>query len=243
MEILKLLENNSLFQERARQELETVVLKEFISKSTSEEIIDVLNKIPSMALANKEAEENYANLQQNYLNLQNEVKTLKDELHQSHAERQILENRKKDLLVQVNFYKEHYSHIESIFKVFEGLDDNVKSGLDGIFRDNARDKFLISCFELEKIEMLWDFIYYTIENVNNNVEAVNNLNLILDYFFKLFNYINPMYERLNVKIGEKIDSDLHIKIGSTTTNLIKEVKLRGIKNKYTQKIVKKSVVN
>ncbi|ONI37897.1 hypothetical protein AN639_01120 [Candidatus Epulonipiscium fishelsonii] len=242
MEILKLLENNPGFQERARQELEAEVLKKFIGQSKLEEIIDILNQIPSMALASKESPSGYANVQQNYENLKNEVKTLKNELHQSHAERQILENRKRDLLVQVQFYKDKYDTIENIFKVFDKLDDNVKSGLDGIFRDNSRDKFLMSCASLEKLELLWDFIYYTIENVSDNTEAINNLNIILDYFFDLFSYTNPVYERINTENNENFDSKLHIKIGSKKSGPIQEVKLRGIKNKYTQKILKKSVV-
>ena len=74
------------------------------------------------------------------------------------------------------------------------------------------------------METLWDIFVYSIELVNAS-------------------QAQPLYEIMDTKVGEQYDTSVHTASDdSAAQGSVVEVLLRGYKNTFTNKIIKKSIV-
>lgn len=160
---------------------------------------------------------------------------------------QKLENTKKEntnLNNKIVYFDNRYRELENIYSKYNGLSQDAREGLAGIFKDsNSIDLFLFSVAEYDKLEMLWDFIRNSIVNECHK-EDIEDMNEIFNYFFNKYNEVsNGIYKRIEVRIGEDFDTEYHIRKGNKPSGEIKEVLLLGFINKNTNKVIKKTVVS
>ncbi|OON95585.1 MAG: hypothetical protein ATN36_07850 [Epulopiscium sp. Nele67-Bin005] len=246
--VLDLASQSTSFRERLRGTLETELLNNFIADKNNNELYDVLVKLLEETKSNQQLGQNLDYLEEQYKELKIKYMKMEQDFQAAEAQRQILAKsleehnaRVKALTKGIESFEDRYNHVDEIYEIYLGLDEGVKSGLDGIFKlTDTVDQFLLCGTEYERLEMLWDFISYAIANVDGD-DAINKLGEIFDYFFDLYRQMNPMYERLEVNTGTAFDGSTQTKVGRTSGRVI-EVKLRGIKNVHTQKILRKSVV-
>lgn len=145
-----------------------------------------------------------------------------------------------DILIKEKMKYEEISHV---YNLYENLNDEIKEEIKGIFKNQGLENFIFCGAQFENIQMLWDYIRKKM--IENEYTCLENLKFIFDYFFNQYNkiYEEEIYCRLNVNLEDIFDTEIHTRSSnSKASGNIKEVLLKGYKNKYTNKVERKSVV-
>ena len=163
-----------------------------------------------------------------YQNLKNEF----DSLKQDHEEQEI----------KIGFYRESFEEDLRIKELYEGLSSQTKLSTEGIFKDTSI-KGLIACGIQEKnISNLWDYVKSEVVNGNNPDQ--NSIIRLFELLFNRFKLAYPMFELQSVQVGDKFDTQAHIKhnMSVNMSGNIQNILLYGYFNTKTGKIIKQSIV-
>lgn len=138
-------------------------------------------------------------------------------------------------------YELNFRELNGHYDLYISLGTVIHNELNNIIKNTKADTFLVSGVQRDNLSLLWDFIAKKTSIYNQT--QINVLIKIFEYFFKKYNEIYNVYEFLDVKEGDKFNSNLHM-IGkdSLVSGNISKVVFRGYKNNRTQKIQKKSIV-
>lgn len=158
----------------------------------------------------------------------------------------ILENNKKEMVLKCEHYKTLVDKYEEKYYMFNKLislpEETIKM-LNGIFKKQEYENFLVCGCQRENIDALWETIMFRV--MSSNYESLQTLVEILLYFINMYNDISdrPTLKIQDVKIGDDFDSSMHIRNPeSKTSGKISEVILPGYLVVSTENIVKKSIV-
>lgn len=136
-----------------------------------------------------------------------------------------------------------FGPMNNIIELYNGLTDKNKEALQGIFKDNKPDLFIVSGVQQGNIESLWE--YAKIQIMKRQYKDINNMSGIIYYFIDLYNSTkaSPVYELLRVNKGDMFDVELHIRTSeSRPAGRIQKAVLLGFKNVCSGTVIKKSVV-
>ncbi|MUL00836.1 hypothetical protein GNP89_01230 [Aliivibrio fischeri] len=163
-----------------------------------------------------------------YQNLKREF----DSLKQDHEEQE----RK------IGFYRDAFEDDLRIKELYDGLSSQTKLSTEGIFKDTTI-KGLIACGIQDKnISNLWDYVKSEVVNgTNPDQERIIRLFELLFHRYKL---AYPMFELQQVEVGDKFDTQSHIKHNSSEnmSGSIQDVLFYGYINTKTDKVIKASIV-
>ncbi|OON96695.1 MAG: hypothetical protein ATN36_05015 [Epulopiscium sp. Nele67-Bin005] len=252
--------------ENIKDKLQTAIITRFVNESSKEDIGELVKQLASDDIIYQIREINdeeiiklkskfevasnrvqqllkeRTEVDEQIVQLENENKSLQSKVQEQETVNATLREKVDYLENQTSSSGIKFSKSQFIFNIYESLDPATKSNLEGVFKQiDSIDKFLMCGAEFERLEMLWDFIAHTILHQPNKTTLIKNLTDIFNYFFDIYIQIHPMYSWLKVESGTEFDTDIHIKIGKSGGS-IKKVKLRGIQNIYTKKVLKKSIV-
>lgn len=172
-----------------------------------------------------------------------EIEKLKCNISSLENEKNNLSNELESANKTIEILKKKFETPITYFKLYQGLSDSVKSGLENVISDKSEIAFIVSCSSEENLSFIWEYI----KDISNNIESKDFivLNDIFDYFFDVFNESLPeaRYKRDDVEIGEDFDEDIYDRCsGSSTSGEITKVVLKGYKSRNTGKIIHKSLV-
>lgn len=211
--------------------------------------IDCINNVTSEENTHlediiKEKNENIEELKVNLDRLKIQNKDLSTRLTDIEKENMNLNNKLSLSSETIEKFNNRYKELEYIYSKFNNLSEDTREGLSGIFKniDNI-DLFLFCGAEYNKLEMFWEFIKNAIVNEQHK-DDIDDMNKIFDYFFDRYNKVaNGIYERIEIRPGEEFDTENHIRKGNKTSGEIKEVLLKGFKNRKTRTVIKKTIVS
>lgn len=229
------------FKDDVDQEEEIRVLKDLVEKwkkCFTDEEVKSQNLSTSLEKERKELQKLISEKEQLLQDI-NKIKIVKTEqdkeLQKEKSSTTVLSNT-------VELYRKNFESTLRNYELYQTFHQDIKSSLQGIFKDESLQGF-ISCGVQEKnIHSLWEYIKNEISEDNN--EEIEKLIILFDFFFKSYIRAYPIYEIQQVSIGETFDTELHINHSSSSlvSGNIQEILLYGWINKKTEKIVKKSIV-
>ena len=146
----------------------------------------------------------------------------------------------KEAQQQMEFYQKSYQGLDAIYRSYLGLDQGIQQELSRVLSTESAELFLVWGSQWNNLEALWDFMSYRFHLLDEESRVC--LNEVFDYLFELYRKVNPTYQRLEVKIGDEFDEDIHIRsANSRVGGRISKVLLCGYRNVNTGKL-KKSIV-
>ena len=260
--ILNLLDTSSAIQEKIR----------CICSQTPNATIELKNqlaecqdKYQQAVLDIQKYKDSYLQLQSKCNNLENQYSLVENDLRKTKLELVSSEKRIKeyeianaqlkeqeqslsDMLMKVNdnmqSLKEQFSDSITLLERYKSLSSSIRTGLSDVICDKNEIFFIVSCSTPEHLKAIWTYTK-RLAGSNDNVNGVEVLKDIFDYFFEVFNCSlqEPMYVRDNVEEGYSFDDDKYDRgKGSLTSGKITQVILRGYKSINTGTIICRSVV-
>jgi len=167
----------------------------------------------------------------------------KDEQSKSSlTELNVLSEKYAMIQTKIDYYRDNFSDDLNAYRIYNELSHTTKDSLSGIFKDNSI-KGVISCGIQERnINNLWEYI--KTEVVNGSNPDIHRLISLFEILFSRFSLAFPQYKRQKTIIGEKFDTQLHIKHNSSinVSGQIESVLLQGYLNTKTDKAVKQSII-
>jgi hypothetical protein len=147
-------------------------------------------------------------------------------------------------------YKSKYLQFKAIFQrqtatfyQYQGLSEQSKDALSGIFMGDSFEEFLACGVQPGNIDTLWEFSRN--QALKGNLEDTAILEQIIAYFVRLYNGTNksPILAFQKVAVGDSFDIDLHIRTQSSkAAGTISNILITGLTNAFTGETIKKSVV-
>ena len=126
-----------------------------------------------------------------------------------------------------------------IYYLYKSIDGSVKNELQEIFRGETFEDFLFNGAQIRNIDILWEI---SKKSIVEKTKVSEKVVMIFYYFFDRVNrtYGKPIYEYLNVKVGERFNSTNQFSMGKASGD-IKEILLKGYQDR-SGKVIKKSIV-
>lgn len=126
-----------------------------------------------------------------------------------------------------------------IYNLYKSIDGNVKNELQEIFKGETFEDFLFNGAQIRNIDILWEI---SKKSIVEKTKVSEKVVIIFYYFFDRINrtYGKPMYEYLDIKIGERFNSTNQFSVGKASGD-IKEILLKGYQDR-SGKVIKKSIV-
>jgi hypothetical protein len=147
-------------------------------------------------------------------------------------------------------YKSKYFQFKGIFQrqthtfyQYQGLSEQSRDALSGIFKGNSFEEFLACGVQPGNIDALWEFSRG--QALAGNAGDVAILEQIIAYFVQLYNGTNesPVLAFQQTQPGDRFDVDLHIRTqDSRPSGKISNILLTGLTNAFTGEVIKKAVV-
>lgn len=169
-----------------------------------------------------------------------EIEGLRKELMwtKESEEKQLL--RTEEMHRQMQTYENSYRELESIYRMYNSLNEELHRGLERVLCADSAELFLAWGIQWENLEALWDFLSYCVRDLEE--EERNSLCKVFDYLFEVYQKVNLCYERLNTQVGDEFDEDIHTRgYNSAVGGRITKVLLQGYRGIRKDKI-KKSIV-
>lgn len=210
--------------------------------SDNEQLKDVINDCKSRE---KELIEKQKNLTKQIENLKTTEETLKGEIGGLTEKQKTLENKISELEgknEKLDFKYKKYEQIEQAYEEYETLPGDIQIRLQNVFPQGNLYAFMTAGTKWENITGLWNFAKRRIiEKEIADIEKILNL---LGFLFEVYNkqYSETMYQFIDVKVGDKFDSDLHNIIGTNTDGIVSKVWLKGIYDVKNQKVLCKTLI-
>ena len=186
-----------------------------------------------------ECEKNLNKANKTIVDIKNEagriIDSMKQEIEKAHKQKKTLD-----------YFTAGYGEIDSMYKIYQQLDENIHEELSGIFGSaDTPIQFFCGALQENHLDNFWEYIRDKINSgrIDNDTEGM--LNNLFDFCFDMVNgsQSKPMYKRLQVQAGFDFDNNYMIKTSdSSQLGVIKEVKLAGYVYASSNKIVKRSLV-
>lgn len=174
--------------------------------------------------------------------LQGNIQSLRKELDIQKKKNLELENEveEKEEALQSRFAAGY-----ACFMAYQGLDEDCREKLSSIIRHEEDFESFICCLSQSKaLENIWDAMWDCV--MEGRQYSVEILDTIFNYSMDLINKTlsQPYYERLSVQEGTLYDSDLERLVpNSPNQGLVQAVYLEGFRNRYSPRIIRKSLVS
>lgn len=143
---------------------------------------------------------------------------------------------------KISYYIESFEEDLRIKEIYDGLSSQTKLSTVNIFKDISI-KGLIACGIQEKyIFNLWDYIKTEVVGATNPDQ--DHLIQFFELLFRRFKLAYSMFELQPVQIGDKFDTQSHIKHNSSMnmSGSIQAILFQGCINTKTGKVIKPSIV-
>lgn len=214
------------------------------------------NKIIQLENQIKKTEEENNVLKQEYDKKIQELNKVKEDFSISEEENKVLQEEHKtlqenyyekekeadNLRADLNKYEDKYGEVNIMLEKLFSISDKNRLRLRNIFSENSLYSFIAAGSDLKNIEGLWMFTQRRI--IEQEMDDVESLTDLISFMIEVYNscQVESKIEKVSLEVGKKFDSDLCNIIGTETDGYIKEVKLFGLKNKKTEKIIQKALV-
>lgn len=147
-------------------------------------------------------------LKKSIINITNEKQKSDEEIEKLNKNIDSLNKEIKDIKNQFRIPLE-------LYKNYCGLPQDIKCSLENLLSDKSPLEFMVKCVQWDNIKGLEDFIIANLDFRKISEENINVLNEIYDGMFFMYSIENKNCKRLNTKVGEEYDIDIHsIGIGS-----------------------------
>ncbi|OON95589.1 MAG: hypothetical protein ATN36_07870 [Epulopiscium sp. Nele67-Bin005] len=171
-----------------------------------------------------------------------ELRFLKNEAHLLQNKKEIYKKNLKKVEQNLNEFRLSYETLEDIYNLYLSIPNEIQLELSHIFKStNNSCQFLACSSNIESLKLFWDYIFECMQQEKDENNLICNLITIFDYFFDLYNQLNPNIERCIVEVGDKYDKNLHTSLRRVIGN-IKLIQLLGIQDNTTNEIIRKSIV-
>ena len=186
-----------------------------------------------------ECEKNLNKANNTIVDIKNEagriIDSMKQEIEEAHKQKKTLD-----------YFTAGYGEIDSMYKIYQKLDENIHEELSGIFGSaDTPIQFFCSALQENHLDNFWEYICSKINSGKINRDMEGMLNVLFDFCFDMVNISQskPMYKRLQVQAGFDFDNNYMIKTSdSSQLGIIKEIKLEGYVYASSNKVVKRSLV-
>ena len=189
---------------------------------------DLCNEKHNLIVEKDGLQEDKKKLQSDYDSLKIELGKAKNTLEQTESE--------------LSYYKQSYSSIEEIYKLYQSLDEDTKTGLRGVFHDAVSPlDFFCGAVQAEHLSGLW---YYLKNRFNSGLSKAQqeDFNKLFDFCFEMANKDEPQYLRLQADTDVEFNSEEMIRTSdSNQLGEVKEVLFIGYRN-IDGIVVKKNLV-
>ncbi len=207
------------------------------------------NKVEGMAQTLRKrcetAENKVEPLQNTIQQLEASERTLKEKVTKLQNER-ASEKAKWDQerIVLQNQLTQRFARGWELFETYQTVDADIKQRLSGVFtKEDSFMSFICGGAQTGSLEALWDILYECVQKGKEN--DAEKLWDIFEYSLRLVNAskLQARYEVLPIQEGDRFDSDLHSEgPDSKAQGRIVDVYLRGFRNSYNGKVIRKSIV-
>ncbi|WP_304064954.1 hypothetical protein [Megamonas hypermegale] len=186
-----------------------------------------------------ECEKNLNKANNTIVDIKNEagriIDSMKQEIEEAHKQKKTLD-----------YFTAGYGEIDSMYKIYQKLDENIHEELSGIFGSaDTPIQFFCSALQENHLDNFWEYICSKINSGKINKNTEDMLNNLFDFCFDMVNIsqTKPIYKRLQVQAGFDFDNNYMIKTSdSSQLGIIKEIKLEGYTYASSNKVVKRSLV-
>lgn len=186
-----------------------------------------------------ECEKNLNKANKTIVDIKNEageiIDSMKQEIEEAHKQKKTLD-----------YFAAGYGEIDSMYKMYQNLDENIHEELSGIFGSaDTPIQFFCSALQENHLDNFWEYICSKINSGKIDKDTEGMLNNLFDFCFDMVNTSQPkpMYKRLQVQAGFDFDNSYMIKTSdSSQLGIIKEIKLEGYTYASSNKVVKRSLV-
>lgn len=186
-----------------------------------------------------ECEKNLNKANKTIVDIKNEageiIDSMKQEIEEAHKQKKTLD-----------YFAAGYGEIDSMYKMYQNLDENIHEELSGIFGSaDTPIQFFCSALQENHLDNFWEYICSKINSGKIDKDTEGMLNNLFDFCFDMVNTSQPkpMYKRLQVQAGFDFDNNYMIKTSSSSQlGIIKEIKLEGYVYASSNKVVKRSLV-
>lgn len=206
-------------------------LREFepLRKKNSE----LLKKLETVENNFEKLSEEKKSLQQRFDNLRNENSNLKSQFERLQKNLSTAES-------EANYYRENFSDLDEIYKIYLTLDDDTKFDLAGVLGEGENvTGFFSGAVQESHLAPFWDYVSRHFEDKN-----FDKLCKLFDFCFEMFNqgFREPPFIRLNVEQGNSFDDEIMRRTPySPQIGSVKKIFLQGYKYRVGN-VVKPSVV-
>ena len=163
------------------------------------------------------------------------IDSMEQEIEEAHKQKKTLD-----------YFTAGYGEIDSMYKIYQKLDENIHEELSGIFGSaDTPIQFFCSALQENHLDNFWEYICSKINSGKIDKDTEGMLNNLFDFCFDMVNTSQPkpMYKRLQVQAGFDFDNNYMIKTSSSSQlGIIKEIKLEGYVYASSNKVVKRSLV-
>lgn len=218
-------------------------------ESLKEEKQNLSTEVESLK-AEKERSENQIN------DLKTQMKEYQAEKKTHDEEKLRIEKEKQNLSVEAESLKKEnralqeqldarFSRGWELFEAYRKVSEHTRQILhNGVFTQEASFmSFICGGAQLTALDRLWDALRDCVLRGQQDDAAI--LWDIFEYCLELVNASRTQakYEILSVKVGDSFDSDCHSEgPNSKAQGIVREVYLQGYRNTYSDRIMKKSIV-
>lgn len=130
-----------------------------------------------------------------------------------------------------------------LYQKYQSIGSHARQLLQGVFpRDNFMS-FICGGAQVDSLETLWDVLRECV--MNNRQQDADILREVFEYCLELVNSSKAQasYSILPVNVGDRFDMDVHSEApGSRAQGKVSVVYLRGYRNDYNRRVIKKSIV-
>ena len=183
------------------------------------------------------------------LPMKEENQRLRGEVNDLQTKNQNLSGEVKDLQTKNHALQEQldarFSRGWELFEAYRKVSEHTRQILhNGVFTQEASFmSFICGGAQLTALDRLWDALRDCVLRGQQDDAAI--LRYFFEYCLELVNASRTQskYEILSVKVGDSFDSDCHSEgPNSKAQGIVRKVYLQGYRNTYSDRIMKKSIV-
>ncbi|MBQ7706016.1 MAG: hypothetical protein IJT73_11445 [Selenomonadaceae bacterium] len=264
----RLLEENLPFVQRKilnlenyvpRADFEKILAENQTLQANLEKLSDEKNFLSN---ERKNLRDQLSQLQKNFSTLETENNHLQSNLEKVSAEKVFLTDERNNLRAQVeyfqkkveefkkisaecDYYRKSFAEIDSVYKKYLSLTEEIRYRLAGIFGDgDTVQGFLFGAANEKHLNDFWEYLRYSINDGRLSPDEIEKLSAIFDFCFDALNKSSrePIFVRLETEIDSRFDNSRMTRTSdSRQLGKVKKILLEGYTNRVG-KIIQPSLV-
>lgn len=174
--------------------------------------------------------------------IEGELKTAIEENKKLQSLYECVREKKEDIEKKFSIYETRYRKIDEAYSTYVRLSQEAKNRLKNVFKTDSIYGFIAASVEWRNVEGLWNFAKRHI--VEKETEDTEELIYLFEFILQSYNFqaSEKKYELLVPAIGDKFDSDRHTIIGIKTDGFVSKVRLSGIIDRDSAKVIQKALI-